>query len=217
MCVTAEGDDVLRYPSKIARFVVFEGIDGSGKTTQALLLNYWLISKGYKTVFTQEPTQHSVTGALLRIVLTSRETLPKESYLTLFLLDRKYHTEKIIRPSLESGHVVISDRYHFSTLAYQTAQGIPREKIDALVDLLEVNIETPDITILIDIDPETAISRIGDRKKAVSLFEKKDFLSRVRENYLKLAEEFNFLVIDGSEDVFKIHRKIIRKVRKYFP
>ena len=205
-------------PKKTIRFLAFEGIDGSGKTTQVLLLSHWLLSRGYNILVTEEPTREFITGYFVKIALRHKDKLPEAAYLLLFLVDRMNHIKNRIMPALDSGKVVISDRYHFSTLAYQTAQGIPREKIDGVLRVLEFEIPLPDLTILIDIPAEIALERLHRREKGiVDLYEKKEFLERVRENYLKLADEYDFMVIDGTEDPLSIHRKIIRKLKKYFP
>lgn len=205
-------------PSTPLKFLAFEGIDGSGKTTQALLLSYWLIERGYRVLITEEPTRELVTGYFVKIALRHKDRLPKETYPLLFLADRLNHIKNIIVPALESGKIVISDRYHFSMLAYQPAQGIDKERIEMILEALEVEIPIPDLTILLDIPVEEALERLTEREKGiVDEFERREFLAKVRENYLKLADEYGFLVVDGTLEPFEIHKKIVKKLRKYFP
>ncbi|NPA86380.1 MAG: dTMP kinase [Candidatus Diapherotrites archaeon] len=200
------------------RFIVFEGIDGSGKTTQALLLHHWLSRRGYKVLLTEEPTRDLLTGYFVKILLRSKDRYPPITYLSLFLLDRLAHQEKEIKPALQEGKVVISDRHHFSTLAYQTAMGIEREVIDRLTDFIFQDFFWPDLVIYIDLPPEEAMKRVESRGKTSSeLFEKIEFLRKVRENYLKLAEEYNFLVVDGQRNPVSIHEEIVKKLEPLFP
>ena len=199
-------------------FIVFEGIDGSGKSTQATMLSNYLMSKGYKVLQTEEPTRELITGFFVKIALKNKSRLPPEAYLLLFITDRLYHIENTLRPALSSGKIVISDRYHFSTLAYQTAQGIPRGRIDGLIDALGVKILQPDITIFVDTPVDEALRRLSGRERdVVDLFEKREFLERVRRNFLSLAEEFNFLRVDGSKDPLTIHKEIVKKIERLLP
>ncbi len=205
-------------PSTPLRFISFEGIDGSGKTTQTILLSYWLTERGYKVLITEEPTRELVTGYFVKIALRHKDRLPREVYPLLFLADRLNHVKNRILPALESGKIVISDRYHFSMLAYQPAQGIGIEKIETILKVLEVELPIPDLTILLDIPVEEALERLAEREKGiVDEFERREFLSKVRENYLKLADEYGFLVVDGTLEPLEIHKKIIRRLKKYFP
>ena len=199
-------------------FIVFEGIDGSGKTTQAMMLSNYLLNKGYRVLQTEEPTRELITGFFVKIALRHKDHLPPETYLLLFIADRLNHIENTIRPALSAGKIVISDRYHFSTLAYQTAQGIPRERIDNFIIALGVDILQPDITVFVDTPVDVALERLSDREKGVvDLFERREFLEKVRRNFLSLAEEFNFIRVDGSKDPLTIHKEIIKKIEKRLP
>ncbi len=205
-------------PNTSPRFVVFEGIDGSGKTLQLSWLSAWLQKRKYKVFVTEEPMRESITGHFVKIALKSKEKYPPEIYLLLFLQDRINHIENYIKPALEAGKIVLSDRYHFSTLAYQTAQGIERSKIDGVLKALNYEILQPNLTIFIDVPVEVALERIyGRTKGTVDLYEKEEFLRKVRENYLELAKEFNFLVIDGDRDPEEIHEEIVKRVGKFYP
>ena len=205
-------------PKNSPKFIVFEGIDGSGKTLQLSWFSAWLQKKGYRVFLTEEPMRESATGHFVKIALRSKEKYPPEVYLLLFLQDRINHIENYIKPALKDGKIVLSDRYHFSTLAYQTAQGLEREKIDGVLKALRYEILLPDLTVFIDVPVEVALERIyGRTKGTVDIYEKEEFLKRVRENYLELAKEFGFLVIDGDRDPEEIHEEIVKKVGKFYP
>ena len=197
------------------RFIVFEGIDGSGKTLQALWLTTWLQRNGLRVFLTEEPMRDSLTGYFVKAALKSKEKYPPEVYLLLFLQDRINHIENYIKPALNQGKAVISDRYHYSTLAYQTAQGIRREKIDAVLRALNYNILKPDIVFFIDVPVEVGMERIRGREKAAAdLYEKAEFLSKVRKNYLKMAKEEGFVVVDGDREPEEIHQEVVETTKK---
>ena len=179
--------------SRKAVFIVLEGIDGSGKTTLAKSLKEKLEAKGYKTQLTAEPTSGPV-GSLLR---SEKIGDPKAETL-LFVADRSCHTSEI-RGLLEKGISVISDRYYASTLAYQSAalEG-PSFDYPLLEEMNRAVIREPDITILLDLDPEVSAGRVSSRGEQISKFERLEFQRRVRDNYLKIAEKHNFIVLDAS-------------------
>ena len=205
-------------PDGSPRFIVFEGIDGSGKTLQMGWLAQWLQKKRYKVFVTEEPMRESPTGYFVKIALKRKEKYPPEVYMLLFLQDRINHIENYIKPALRDGKIVLSDRYHFSTLAYQTAQGVERKKIDNVLRALGYEILLPDLTIFVDIPPEVAIERVyGRTKTPVDLYEREEFLRKVRENYLKLAKEFGFLVVDGNREPEEIHREIRERLERFYP
>ena len=174
-------------------FIVLEGIDGSGKTTLAKSLKDRLEAKGYKTQLTAEPTSGTI-GSLLR---SEKINDPKAETL-LFIADRSCHTSEII-DLLDKGISVISDRYYASTLAYQSAalEG-PSFEYPLLEEMNKAVIREPDITILLDLDPEVSVGRVSSRGEQISKFERLEFQRRVRNNYLKIAEKHNFIVLDAS-------------------
>ncbi len=196
------------------RFIVFEGIDGCGKTTQALLLATRLREDGYRVLFTEEPTRDLVTGNLVKLLLKSKETPPPESYLLLFLADRIHHMKNRIGPALERGEVVISDRYHYSSLAYQGAQGVEMGRIDGVLEVLGVELIEPDVVFLVDVPVEVALERMAKVRNTTEVYEKREFLEKVRENYLRLAEKLGFVVVNGDRDVEEIHGEIYEKVKE---
>jgi dTMP kinase len=185
-------------------FLTLEGLDGSGKSTQAGLLAAFLEERGLKVRLTHEPG-----GGLpgVRDLLLRGELSPEAEYL-LFSADRAEHVRKVILPSLEAGAWVVSDRYLDSSLAYQGfGRGLP------LPWLLEVAKEatlglTPRLTFLLDLPPEEALRRVKDpdRMERAGL----PFFQRVREGYLRLAQEepHRFVVLDARQEAERVAQAI---------
>lgn len=177
-------------------FIVIEGIDGSGKTTLAKRLagsrDVWL---------TAEPTKGRL-GSMLR----SGELgdIPPAAEALLFAADRSIHTAEI-ESELEKGRWVICDRYAGSTVAYQSASMGDSADWDWLSSMQAHSVIRPDAVILLDMDPEESMARVGSRGEELSRFERLDFQRRVRTAYLRLAEQFGYIVIDaskGADEVF---------------
>jgi dTMP kinase len=190
------------YPGK---FVVFEGIDGSGHSTQVDLLKNFLIEKGYNVVATKEPTLEFETGKEIKRVLDGEIKVSLKELQELFVKDRGEHLENIIIPSLKEGKIVISDRYFFSTLAYGASGGLDLEW------LINLNNDYlyPDITFLLKVDPEICIDRIIKRGDKISIFEKKEKLEAIWEVYKILPKRFKDIhVIDGEGSIEKVFEDI---------
>lgn len=193
-------------------FIVFEGIDGSGKTTLCDRVRKELERLGKSVVVTQEPT-HDEIGTLIRSGAVKGISPLAESL--LFVADRAVHTERI-RKLVEEGNIVICDRYFASTVAYQSA---PLNGVSVNIDwLLEINmpvILTPNITFLLDLDVEKSMRRVINRGEK-SKFEDFEYQRSVRTNYIKLAKQFNFVTIEADrmqeevlEDVMRIIKEVI--------
>ncbi len=191
-----------------AKLIVFEGIDGSGKTTLSRLLLSYLQEKKLEVVWLREPG-NSKWGREIRELANVRENIPIEKELEYFIKDRKWNVEKNILPALKENKIVILDRYYFSTACYQGARGLDIEEI------IERNLEfapVPDMTFIIDVDVDTALKRIrGNRHRQVRLFEKRDFLKKVRQNYLKLRND-HIYIIDGQPPLDDVFEEIKRKM-----
>ncbi|MGM0405271.1 MAG: dTMP kinase [Thermoplasmatota archaeon] len=172
----------------MASFIVLEGIDGSGKSSVVRSLKK--LHPDY--YFTQEPSD-TEAGTLAKKAANRKHS----PYLDLFLYlaDRVEHTEEI-KEKLDSGKTVICDRYWGSTSAYQAASDEISLKYTESIQM--PFILEPDLTILFDLDPETALRRISDRD-IKSKYEKMEFLKKVRENYLTLAEKHNWQIIDAGQ------------------
>ncbi|MHA2357966.1 MAG: dTMP kinase [Candidatus Heimdallarchaeaceae archaeon] len=182
-------------------FVCLEGIDGSGKTTHSRLLVKNLCSLGYDAVYTTEPTRYSIPGRKLRESFFAPQRLPVEEEFRLFLEDRIIHLKDEVIPQLEDGKIVVTDRYYFSSVAYQGSRGLDWRYI--LEENLKVSL-VPDVVILLDIPVDEAIQRIAeDRTEGVNTFEKKESLQKVREIYILLAEENPYLIniVKGAKPI----------------
>lgn len=205
------------------RFIVIEGLDGAGSTTQAAILNRWFLDRGLPVRLTWEPTDGPI-GATLRLILTGRiVNLPREGMASppgeavlalLFAADRLDHLENNVMPCLKSGVNVISDRYYLSSLAYQT--------LDDRLDLdwvRRVNslCRRPDLTVFIDVGPEECHRRMVAQGRHLELYEEISKLTRVRENYLSimdlLAREGETIeIVDGTPPVDEVAAQIARAV-----
>lgn len=172
-------------------FIVLEGIDGSGKTTLRDAIRDTLENEGSRTIVTAEPTDGKL-GRILREGGTDNQFAEA----LLFVADRACHTDEI-EGYLDRGINVICDRYYASTLAYQSA-GSGGPDYGLLVTLNELATVEPDITFLLDIDPAMSMARVEDRGEEKSKFERLEFQRRVRENYLSIAEEKGFIILDAT-------------------
>ena len=186
-------------------FVVFEGIDGSGKSSVIESVKSFLESKGHRVKTTREPTEGTV-GSFVR----DTGGLTPETEALLFTADRACHTAEI-KKWMSEGFDVVSDRYVASTIAYQAASGMDRKW------LAEINSKAaiePDMTFLLDISPEVSLKRVDSRGGEKSRFEKADYLKKVREEYLITAEERGFIVIDASGTPDEVRNKVLEIMEK---
>ena len=185
-------------------FICFEGIDGSGKTSHSRFVVDYLKSNGYNAVYTTEPTRYSIPGRKLRESFFAPERLPVKEEFRLFLEDRIIHLKDEVIPQLNDGKIVVTDRYYFSSVAYQGSRGLDWNYI--LEENEKVSI-VPDIVLLLDLPVDAAISRIAnDRVEGVNIFEKKENLQRVNEIYFALVEKFPnlFQVIDVNKPLSEV-------------
>ncbi len=191
------------------KFIVFEGIDGSGLTTQSRLLADYLEDKAYNIVLTKEPTTDSETGKKIRQILDEQISVGPEELQKLFIEDRKWHLENRILPALKGGKVVISDRYFFSTIAFG---GINLD-FEWLVGLNK-DFLLPDITFLLKVRPEACVERIEKRGEGIKFFEKLEKLKKAYENYEKITGRFgNICIIDGEKSIGEVFENIKAKTQ----
>ena len=190
-------------------FLVIEGIDGAGKSTLCEIMKDSLESEGRKVIVTQEPTRDEIGSFIRR---GDVKGISQKGEALLFVADRAVHTERIEK-WVEEGNIVICDRYFASTVAYQSVSlnGVALEK-EWLISLNLPVIREPDLTVLLDIDPEKGLGRIGGRGE-ISKFENAEYLRGVRKAYLELAEEFGFTVMDAERDQQVLSKEIIEKLK----
>ena len=187
-----------------ARFISFEGGDGAGKTTQITLLAQHIESTGADVVVTREPGGTKLGQEIRQALLHGEDMSPRTEAL-LYSADRAHHAATVIRPALERGATVITDRFADSSVAYQ---GAARELgTDEIRDLNTWAVDglTPELTILLDLDPEIGSERVGAEKDRLEL-EGAAFHRRVRETFLDMAraEPDRFIVIDANKPVEEI-------------
>ncbi len=200
-------------------FITFEGIEGSGKTTQANLLSERLKKEGYKVLLTYEPGDTEIGRKIRDILLDSRAKINPLVELFLYLADRVQHIEEKIKPHIETGFIVICDRFTDSTVAYQGyGRGISIELIKKLNKILFDDF-LPDLTILLDLPVQHGLQR-NQKIKKMDRFEMEDidFHNKVRQGYLEIAgtEPQRFIILDATESFQEIAEKIYRKVKSTF-
>ncbi len=186
-------------------FIAFEGLDGSGQTTQANLLNQHFLRKNCKTILTKEPTPTSKHGKQIRKILDKETVASLKKLQQLFAKDRKWHQKKVIIPNLKKGNIVINDRSQFSSLAFGAASGV------GLSYLIKLNRKfiKPDLVFLLKTTPKTCIQRIKQRGERETLFEKEQQLKKVWKVFEKLSKKFkNIIVLDGEKTIEEIHKQI---------
>lgn len=185
-------------------FIVLEGIDGTGKSTQTQRLASYFSALGREVVLSREPTDGPWGKKLRESATTGR--LEPEQELEYFLRDRKEHVDNLILPSLQDGKVVILDRYYFSTMAYQGCRGFDPAEIRRRNEEFAPR---PDHLFILDIDVETALQRIGHRGDTANHFEKTDSLQRCRDIFLTLVGEAFVHVIPAHGTPDEITLQII--------
>ena len=197
-------------------FITFEGIDGSGKSTQLKLLGNFLRAHGCDALLTREPGGTTLGLRLRAALLDAMEEVDPLTELLVFAADRAQHVRRLLRPALEAGKIVISDRYADATVAYQGAgRGFSPELISQIVQLATEGLK-PDLTLLFDVSIEESTYRTTRRSTSKTLtrdrldIEHADFHTRVRDAYLQiaLAEPERVKLIDTSGPVERTHERV---------
>ncbi|MBC7898683.1 MAG: dTMP kinase [Saprospiraceae bacterium] len=205
------------------KFITFEGIDGSGKSTQLRMVSGELRGRGLDVITTREPGGTPLGRRLREAFLETEETVSPLAELLLFAADRAQHVELLIKPSLAEGRIVISDRYADATFAYQGAgRGFPETTVKQIIELATGGLK-PDLTLFFDISVEKALKRMishdesDNRKKNRMDAETGDFYSSVRDAYLRIAEKEpqRFAVIDANGSVDEIQSKVAAIVTEF--
>lgn len=191
----------------MAALIVFEGIDGSGKTSLSRMFHDHLLASGIAAAWLREPSD-SPLGDKIRRTAQENDVISIHEELDLFIADRRWDVENNILPALRAGMTVVMDRYYYSNACYQGARGLDPQAI------LRANREfapEPDLVFIIDVDVERALERINRSRLAVArLFEKKDFLGKVRANYLALRGP-NLAIIDGNPELKRVFAAVLRR------
>jgi len=199
-----------RLSEKRGLFIAFEGIDGSGTTTQARLLVAWLIANSEAAHLTREPSDGPI-GTLIRHIMDGNETVPAKSIALLFAGDRLDHLEREIFTNVDEGIHVISDRYLHSSLAYQSVES-DGEWISEINEFAVM----PDVVVFLDVEPEVGLKRIADRSQQ-QIYEKQGFLSNVTANYRKHLTPlrqlpFKLIHIEGDQQLETVQEHIRKEI-----
>ncbi len=206
-------------------FISFEGMEGAGKTSVIKAAEDYLQSRAIDCIITREPGSTNI-GKKIRALLLDpyNKDMDFKTELLLYMADRARHIEKIIKPALKSGKIVLCDRYFDATLAYQGyGRGLDKDLLVRLHSLVFDNF-MPDITILLDLSPETGLLRAwkdinsGERDEKETRFEKEkiDFHKRVRKGYLELAkkEPERFRIIDAGKSFPEVRNEVMEILNK---
>lgn len=204
------------------KFISFEGIDGSGKSTQLRLLTGELRLKGYNVLPTMEPGGTPLGRRLREAFLETEETVSPLAELLLFAADRAQHVEFLIKPALAEGKIVITDRFADATVAYQGAgRGFPEKTINQVVKLATGGLK-PDLTLFFDLSVEKAVMRANSRTDDEARRNRMDaetveFYERVREAYLKISAKENkrFRIIDANYTVAETQAQVMEIIKDF--
>ena len=199
--------------SNLGKFITLEGVDGAGKTTHIEFIKNYLSDLNINYVMTREPGGTAL-GEKLRDILLHDEMNPQTETMLMFAA-RNEHIDKVIRPNLIKGVVVISDRFTDATYAYQAGgKGVKDEKIDILKKWVQEDLR-PDLTFLFDLPVEVSIERLNQTRK-LDKFEREDksFHKKIREKYLTLVEASpeRFCVLNSDASIEKIQNQIKLKL-----
>jgi dTMP kinase len=202
---------------KKGNFIVFEGIDGSGKSTQIKRLAEKLKNKNRDVYQTFEPSDGSV-GTMVRQMLKGELEVDQRTIALLFAADRTDHLinkKNGILSKIQNGQTVLCDRYYFSSYAYHS-QHVDMDWV-IRINSINADILKPDLHIFIDVDPENCFKRLEKRQNSFELYEKIEVLQKVRELYFKifdrLAKSEHVVIIDGNGDEDMVEKRIIKEVR----
>ncbi|MBI2613225.1 MAG: dTMP kinase [Candidatus Levybacteria bacterium] len=213
--------DLKRNPYK-GLYIVLEGIDGSGKTTQVERLAKYFEKKGKKVVSTREPRKEGIIGDIVQQVLTKKIKMSSIALQYLFSTDRVLHHEEVIIPALKAGKIVISDRCFWSAIVYGILDRV-KSYDSEIANFLYISQSilsmyhqfiVPDFTFALRVKLETAFARISKKDDKIEIYEDREKLKRVIKGYDWLAKQFpkEITVVDGEGEVEEVTKKIIEKL-----
>lgn len=186
-------------------FICIEGIDASGKSTQARWLVRNLRRRGFDAIYTTEPSQGEIGSFIRRHVLQRKRRVPAVVEALLFAVDRVDHLESRIEPALESGKIVVSDRYVYSSLAYQGAAGLDLRWIEQINKMAL----SPDLAIYIDVSPKIVLKRMRRKRSVMETLENQ---RRVRKVYVRLVREGRLVLVEGNKTAREVAQNILAVV-----
>ncbi|HET9441372.1 MAG TPA: dTMP kinase [Longimicrobiales bacterium] len=198
-------------------FIVLEGTEGSGKSTQVRLLGAWLMARGLPHILTREPGGTSV-GEEIRAILLHGDHIPAETELLLMNAARAAFVAEIVRPALEAGKIVVADRFSLSSLAYQGyGRGLPVEEVRRICGFAAQGVD-PDLTIVLDVPLDVSESRRAGRGADRIERAGTEFHNRVAEAYRLLPQtETNVVLLSGIEEPQAVHQRILGLLQTRFP
>ncbi len=195
-------------------FITFEGIDGVGKSTQLDLLEKYLVAEGKEVLRTLEPGGTELGQEIRHLLLHRKGDVSPRAEALLYAADRAHHVATKIRPALAAGKVVLSDRYFDSSVAYQgAARELDVEEVRQ-ISLWAIDHLIPDLTVLLDLPADEALARRSNKGTEPDRLEREqlEFFERARSEYLSMASEPRFLVIDATNSVEQIHQQVLGRV-----
>jgi len=200
-------------------FITFEGIDGSGKSTQLDLLKNYLTEKGRSVIKLREPGGTEFSEAIRDLLLSTDYDIDALTELLLFDAARSHLVSKIIKPALKRGDVVLCDRFYDSTTAYQGyGRGLDLEKVKTINKTAAAGL-IPDITFFLDVSLEVSLKRSNDRESDRIELAGNDFFTKVRDGFQQIAksEPDRIVIINSESELYETHSKIINVLETKFP
>lgn len=195
-------------------FISFEGIDGSGKSTQITRLKKYFEDKNYRVILTREPGGTDIGEKIRQLILDPQnKSMTPMTEAMLYAASRAQHVEEVIKPAIDDGKVVICDRFVDSSIAYQGYGRKLGESVD-VINSYAVNEYMPNLTFLINIEPDLSTERIGQRNRDRIELEKHEFHKAVYDGYKRLLDRFpdRIIEIDGSQTIERIQEEITRHI-----
>lgn len=202
---------VMQSENHQGKLIVIEGIDGTGKSTQATMLAEALKKQGFHVAQSFEPTNGPWGKQLRESATTGRLSIEQE--LDYFIKDRQQHVEELINPTVNQGGIVVLDRYYFSSMAYQGARGLDTTEIRTKNEAFAPQ---PDLLLVLDLDVDLALKRIGIRDGEANEFEQRESLQFCRDLFLSLKDEPFTTVIQVDQSIEAVHSDIMQAITRLF-